>query len=294
MKYHHVSVLLREVLDLLDVQKDKWYIDATLGGGGYTKAIIERGGHVLGIDQDSDAISYVSSIFTKEGIAKDRYIVHKGNFSNLKSIATEYGLHTVSGVVYDVGVSSYHIENSKRGFSFLRDETLDMRMDKQGSLTAYEVVNSYSKDELTLLFQKYGEEHKAAEVAAEIVKNRREKKIETTGELVKIIERCIPSRGKIHPATRIFQAIRIEVNDEIGSLRKGLEEGFNLIEKGNGKLVVVSFHSLEDRVVKLYFNDLLVKGLAKEITSRPSTASDQELLRNIRARSARLRGIIRI
>jgi 16S rRNA (cytosine1402-N4)-methyltransferase len=288
MDSFHTPVLLREAVEGLQVRKDGNYIDATIGGGGHTRLILDLGGRVLGIDQDKDAISHLKKKF-ELGIKEKRLELECGNFADIEKIAKLHGMNSVDGILFDLGVSSYQIDESGRGFSFMRDEALDMRMSQASELNASEIINTWPESDLVAIFAKYGEEPAASEVAREIVFRRKKKKIETTGQLVEIIRGVGAVRAvKIHPATRIFQALRIVVNKEIENLRKGLIEGFKLLKKG-GRLEIISFHSLEDRVVKLYFLELERSRFAKIITKKPVTAAFEETRSNRRARSAKLR-----
>lgn len=280
--YHHISVLLKEAVDALQVVGESKYIDATGGGGGHTEEILKRGGRVLVIDKDEEAISHLKNKF------KEKAVVVNGNFRDIKEIAENNSFTLISGVLFDLGLSSNQLQSEGRGFSFRSDEKLDMRMGKSQKLSAYEVVNTYSKDELARIFMKYGEEHNALLIAEAIVKYRKNKKIETTGELAKITMTIKRREEKIHPATRIFQALRIEVNDELEDLRKGLEGAIDILATG-GRIVVISFHSLEDRIVKKNFEQYRIEGRGQIISTKPIVAQSYELLENRRARSAKMR-----
>lgn len=281
--FSHIPVLLQEVTEALQVESKKRYIDATLGGGGHTREILKRGGLVLGIDQDEDALLHV-----KQTIQYQNLVAVKGNFRNIKSIAEENGFEKVSGVLFDLGVSSYQMDGSQRGFSIKHDEKLDMRMDKSQSLTAEEIVNSYGVEALADIFMRYGEEEKSLEVAGEIAKARKIKRIVTTGELADVIKQVIKPGGKIHPATKIFQAIRIEVNEELEALKEGLSGAVDLLQP-NARIVVISFHSLEDRITKRTFDSWKQEGIGETIQKKPVTAGSEELFENARSRSAKLR-----
>lgn len=285
--FSHIPVLLSETIDALLVAPGYTYIDGTIGGGGHATAILEKGGKVLGIDKDEDALSYIEST-SNQYISEGKLILRKGSFSDIKKIASEAGFYEVNGILYDIGVSSYQLDASGRGFSIKHDETLDMRMDKEQTLTAYDVVNSYPKDKLVDIFYRYGEEHNAVKIAEEIVNLRKKTKITTTRELALIIERIPHKNEPIHPATRAFQAIRIEVNKEIDELKKGLLDGADIL-KEKGRLAVISFHSLEDRVVKQSFEQFQKKGIGTIVTKKPIIAAFDETASNKRARSAKLR-----
>jgi 16S rRNA (cytosine1402-N4)-methyltransferase len=285
MSEYHTPVLLDEVINALHIVPGKKYIDATLGGGGHTQEILKRGGVVLGIDQDEDAIEYVKEKVISEKLeVRSNLILAKGNFRNIGEIAKENGFGIVSGILLDIGVSLHQLQTKERGFSFLQDAALDMRMDPSASsgqaATAADLVNGLYQNELTELFEKYGEEPNARRMADAICSARKIKKIETTGELAAIIETVRKRVGRIHPATQVFQALRIAVNDELGALEEALPQAVALLEK-NGTVAVISFHSLEDRIVKNYFKE---KGGTTLIVP-----GDEEIGKNPRARSAKLR-----
>lgn len=287
MAFKHTSVLLNEAIEALNVRRGEKYIDATLGGGGHATEIIKRGGIVLGIDKDTDALTFVTEN-QKEQIDTKQLTVVQGNFSDIKRLAYENGFENIHGALFDLGVSSYQLDNAQRGFSLKGEARLDMRMDKQQELSAYDVVNSYSKDKLEEIFYLYGEEPNAKKIAEAIHDIRRRAPILTTKELSEIIQTIPHKNEPIHPATRVFQAIRIEVNDELGSEKKGLEDAVDLLKIG-GRIVVISFHSLEDRIAKQLFSKKERERKGKVITKRPITASFEELTENKRARSAKLR-----
>ncbi len=286
MNNFHTPVLLKEVVEGLRVKKDGKYIDGTIGGGGHTEEILKSGGRVLGIDQDREAIKHLKKKFESE-INTGRLILEHANFSDIEEIAKAHDFTDVDGILLDLGVSSYQIDDSGRGFSFIREEELDMRMNQDGNLTAFEIINSWSEDELREIFARYGEEMKAKEVAHAIVQERDKSEINTSRKLATIIESVIKPNGKINPSTRIFQAIRIAVNDEINSLKKGIGGGFKLLNEG-GRFEIISFHSLEDRIVKLSFLEFARSG-GEIITKKPLVANFEEERRNRRSRSAKLR-----
>ncbi|HVZ67321.1 MAG TPA: 16S rRNA (cytosine(1402)-N(4))-methyltransferase RsmH [Patescibacteria group bacterium] len=288
----HIPVLLKETIEALEVKKDSVYVDGTIGGGGHTEEILKLGGRVLGIDQDQDAILHLNKKFESE-IKDGRLILAKANFRDMEKVAKENGIKKVSGILLDLGVSSYQIDKSQRGFSFRRDEPLDMRMSDTLESNAYYFVNKSSEEELYEMILKFGEEAKAKEIASAIVMGRQTKPIETTFELSQIIGSVVKNPGMINPATKTFQAIRIVVNDELGSLRDGLSVGFELLDEG-GRFSIISFHSLEDRVVKLFFLEKSRTGKAILINKKPILAGDDEIRRNKRSRSAKLRTIQKI
>lgn len=289
----HTSVLYQEVIEALKIKKNARYVDATIGGGGHTKGILEFGGKVLGLDVDPEAIRYVARNFLvpleeKEGrlVGKtEKLTLVEGNFANIDTIAKEFGVWGASGVLFDLGVSSNQLNSAERGFSFAKEASLDMRMSPFITVTAADLVNSLNEGELYELFTRYGEEPDNRRIARAIVKSRLNKKIETTIELANIIERTVGGQGRVHGATRVFQALRIAVNDELNNLKKGLVEAADLL-KEDGRLVVISFHSLEDRLVKNFF-----KGRQdfKILTKKPIVPSRGEILDNPRARSAKMR-----
>ncbi len=259
---YHKSVLLKEVLQALNVQKGKWYLDATLGDGGHSLAILQAGGNVVGIDVDPEALERVRKRFEKEKINKEKYILIQGNFREIKQLL---GDKKFSGIIFDLGVSSLQFDEVKRGFSFMKDAPLDMRMDPSLKVTAADLINGLNKGELIKLFLTLGEERQAKKVTELIISNR---PISTTMQLAKIIY--------VHPA-KVFQALRIAVNDELNSLKEALPQALELLDLG-GMIIVISFHSLEDRIVKHFFKS---KNLI--------TPSDEEIKLNPRSRSAKMR-----
>ncbi len=297
MSRYHTSVLLEESLEALDITPGKRFIDCTLGGGGHTIEILKRGGNVLGIDVDEDALGYVyEKVKDQKSKIKNfgEATLVKGNFKDLGKIARENGFEQVSGILFDLGVSSYQLDTGDRGFSFLKDAELDMRMDQSLSVTAKDLVNGLTRHELTELFHKLGEERYAGKIAEVIVKKRLTKPIETTGELAKIIRHTVPGgKSGVHPATRVFQALRIAVNDELNSLRDALPQAVKLL-LSNGRLTVISFHSLEDRIVKQALNEFVDEGLGLLPNKKPISPTTSEIADNPRARSAKLRVFERI
>lgn len=287
MSTYHISVLKQEVIAGLEVQNNKKYVDATLGGAGHTEEILKHGGKVLGIDQDNDALSYVAKEL-KDAIDSGRLVICKGNFNNLKTIAKEYGFTEVAGILFDLGVSSHQFDDPTRGFSFQYDSPLDMRMDTSLSVSAADLVNGLTKSELAELFVRYGEEKFAHRIAHNIEKARKKQKIVTTGELADIVARSYPIKGRNHPATKVFQALRIAVNDELHALSFALPQAIELLEE-KGRLVVITFHSLEDRIVKNSFIEFEKKGQGKIITQKPIQPSEEEINNNWKSRSAKMR-----
>jgi 16S rRNA (cytosine1402-N4)-methyltransferase len=291
MKYHE-SVLLKEAVDALDVETGNKYIDATLGGAGHTAEILRRGGIVLGIDADRDAITYVKEN-SKFEIRNSKLKITHGNFSDIEILAKENGFEKVSGILFDLGVSSNQIDTAERGFSYLKSGPLDMRMDQELGVKASDLVNVLRKDELIKLFTNLGDEYRAKDIAERIIVRREEKPIATTDELVGILARSYGFReisdfAKAKSSKKVFQALRIAVNDELGSLESALPGAIELLEK-NGRLVVITFHSLEDRIVKRAFLEFEKKGKGKVITKKPILPGLEEIKRNSRSKSAKLR-----
>lgn len=283
----HVSVLLKETIDLLNIKIGKKYIDATLGGGGHTAEILKRGGTVLGLDQDQEAIERLRKRFEAE-IEEGRLVVMKGNFINIGNIAQANGFEKVGGILFDLGMSSDQFE-SGRGFSFMKDELLDMRMDPDLGVTAADLVNALSEKELSGLFSRLAQVERAREIAIAIVESRKSHLIKTTKELVEIIGSVPAYRRQrdLHPATKVFMALRIAVNNEPENLEMALSQASELLETG-GKLAVISFHQGEDRVVKQFFRNGQTLGI-REINHKPVSVGEEELLSNPRSRSAKLR-----
>lgn len=290
----HTPVLLKEVIEKLYPQNGKFFVDGTVDGGGYAKEIIGRmndGGIFLGIELDKELLAIVRE--TLERSAKEnriKLILENENYAKLKEMIKERKLPLVDGLVLDLGFSSWHIEKSKRGFSFNKNEPLLMVYNSQADLTAYEVVNFFSERKLTEIICKYGEERKGAKIAKEIVKRRKIKKITTSKELSEIITSILGKKGKIHPATKTFQALRIYINKELENLEKILTDLPEFMQK-EGRVVIVSFHSLEDRIVKNCFRKLVRSKKAILLNKKPVCPSKEEVKNNPRSRSAKLRAI---
>lgn len=285
MEAVHKPVLLREVLDILQVKPGGRYIDATCGEGGHAAAILGKGGEVLCVDQDPSILKRAKSRLSgKASFAA-------GNFRDILEIAKENGFTDADGVLMDLGISSWHFEESGRGFTFQKDEPLDMRANPTLSVTAADLLDGLTKNELEKLFRQYGEEERAGKLARAIVSARAVRPLSSTFDLVEVVEKAKGiKKGKLHPATKVFQALRIAVNDEINNLRSALPRAFEAIRAG-GTLAVVSFQSLEDRVVKDLFRDWEKDGLGEILTKKPVTPSEREAEANPRSRSAKLRGI---
>ena len=304
----HKSVLLNEAVDNLNIKPDGVYVDMTLGFAGHSSKILEKlkTGKLICFDKDIDAINYSKEKLAN--ISNNFEIINRG-FVNIKEEIEKRDL-LLDGVLFDLGVSSPELDEKERGFSYMKDSTLDMRMDQNGSLTAYTIVNTYSVEKLANIFRKYGEEKHALKIASLIEKERKIKPISTTLELVDIIDRCYPYKEKrgTHPAKKVFQALRIEVNNELGELEKALKDSLDLLKVG-GRIVVITFHSLEDRICKNIFKEVteideLVKGMPnvsenllpdfKLITKKPIIPSKDELEYNKRSKSAKMRVIEKI
>lgn len=298
MEFVHKSVLFDESIQALCLDKTKIILDGTAGGGGHSGEIAKNAGQLIAVDQDPDAIAVLNERLG----SRDNVTIVNDNFSNIKSILNSLGIDKIDGLLLDLGVSSYQLDNGERGFSFHQDAPLDMRMSKSG-LSAKDVVNTYSEQELADIIFRYGEEKFSRRIAANIVKSRADKPIETTFELVDIIKASMPQKAMrdSHPARRTFQAIRIEVNAELDVLKKALEDAFDCLNSG-GRIAIITFHSLEDRIVKEKFNDwargctcpkefpvCVCGNKPKGKVFKPLAPTEQELEINPRARSSRLR-----
>ncbi len=287
METLHLPVMLREAVELLGLRPGKTYIDATVGLGGHAEEILRHigpWGRLLGLDRDPEALERA-----RKRLSDERAILVKARFSEMKEVARENGIEKADGVLFDFGVSMLQLKGEGRGFSFLSDEPLDMRMDPAEPLTAEKVVNEYPERELEKIIRDYGEERRARRVAKAITAHRRKGRIRTCSELAEIVARALGGRrGKTHPATRTFQALRIAVNDEIGEIRRGLEASLGMIQPG-GRLVAISYHSLEDRAVKQFMKASKDEGLMNILTKKPLRPSSEEVNANPSARSARLR-----
>ena len=304
-EFHHVSVLLDECLEGLNIKPDGTYVDGTLGGAGHSSQIVKRltTGHHIGIDRDPVALKAAGARLAPFG---DKVTLVHSNFCEIKQVLSDLEIEGVDGILLDLGVSSPQLDDGSRGFSYMADAPLDMRMNSEDTMSAYDVVNTWSQDELKRILYDYGEERYAPRIAAAICNRRAEKPIETTLELVDVIRSAMPAqalREKQHPAKRSFQAIRIAVNDELGSVEKVMRDAIPCLNKG-GRLAVITFHSLEDRIVKNAMADAAKgctcppnfpvcvcgkKPKVKVITRKPIVSGDEELERNPRARSAKLR-----
>jgi len=309
--FGHYSVLLNETIEMLRIKEDGTYVDCTLGGAGHSNAILSHlseSGKLVGIDRDDFALSKARERLEKYG---ERAVLCKGNFVDGAQMLSELGINEIDGVVADLGVSSFQLDDAERGFSYMHDAPLDMRMNRDDAFTAYDVVNGYDEKKLSKVIDMYGEERYASSIARKIVYKRQEKPIETTFELSEIIKSAIPAKNRIdgpHPAKRTFQALRIEVNGELDIIADTINSLFPLIKSG-GRMAIITFHSLEDRIVKHTFleqtkgcecpPDFPVCVCGKKpkgvvVTKKPIVPSETELEENPRSRSAKLRVIEKI
>lgn len=289
----HVPVLLNEVINFLAPESNQNFVDATVGDGGHAKVILEKispNGKLIAIDRDADSIVRAKNNLKKFG---DRVLFINDSFGNISKIVEESKIGFIHGIVFDFGMSTNQLENSGRGFSFQKDEILDMRFDIKNPLTAEDVVNDYSETQLVDIFKEFGEEPKARKIAKIIAVFRKKQRIKTTRELAGIIEGIIKFRGKLNPATLIFQAIRIEVNQELAEIEKALAVVPEILSK-DGRAAFISFHSLEDRLIKNWSRDLNNKNIIKILNKKPIIASAEEIKINSKSRSAKLRIIEKI
>lgn len=306
MEFKHKSVLLKETMEYLKIKPDGIYVDGTLGGGGHAYEICRRlssKGKFIGIDQDEDAIKAATRRLSE---FEDRIKISRNNYCKMREVLAENAVYKVDGIVLDLGVSSYQLDDATRGFSYMSDAPLDMRMDRRQRFTAKDLVNTYSEMELYRIIRDYGEDKFAKNIAKHIVAARADKEIETTGELTEIIKAAIPAKIRMnsgHPAKRTFQAIRIELNHELEVLQDSLEDMIDILNPG-GRICIITFHSLEDRIVKNIYkksenpctcpDDFPVcicgkKPLGKSVTRKPILPSEEEIAYNPRSKSAKLR-----
>ncbi|MBK1829325.1 16S rRNA (cytosine(1402)-N(4))-methyltransferase RsmH [Verrucomicrobiaceae bacterium R5-34] len=302
---YHVPVLLPEVLHFMAPEPGKVLVDGTLGGGGHTEAMLKAGASVIGIDQDDQALSFARQRLQD---FSDHFTALKGNFSTMPQLLAEAGHQQVDGILVDIGVSSWQLDEADRGFSFAKDGPLDMRMNRSTGETAADLVNTASAEDLKKIFFEYGEERASNKIVRRIVERRSQKPFETTLDLADCIASVVPRGGRSHPATRVFQALRIAVNDELGVLRELLEKSADMLKPG-GRLAVITFHSLEDRIVKQFFKNASQSHIDRKewpeprpnpdyhyklLTRRPVVAGEDELKLNRRSRSAKLRVVEKI
>ena len=305
-EFSHFSVLLEECIENLDIKPNGIYVDGTAGGAGHSSKIAQKlgeGGLLIPIDQDEDAIAVITERLAPYG---DKVKIVRDNFSNIKSVLESLGIESIDGLLLDLGVSSYQLDTAERGFSYMANAPLDMRMDNRDARSAYNVINDYSADELKKIIYDFGEERFAPKIVAGIIQAREEAPIETTGELVEIIKKSIPSfarREELSSVKRVFQAVRIEVNRELDVIAPTIEAAVNMMKPG-GRIVIITFHSLEDRIVKQTFASLASgctcpkdfpvcvcgnKPKVKILTKKPILPSEAELAVNSRSKSAKLR-----
>ena len=310
IEFKHIPIMLEQVIEGLDIKPDGIYVDGTLGGGGHSYEIAKRlvsGGRLIGIDQDEAAIKAAGVRLSE---FSDRVTIVRSNYAQMVSVLQSLGIEQVDGILLDLGVSSHQLDNAERGFSYMEDAPLDMRMDRRQEKTARDIVNYYSQAELTRIIREYGEDKFAAKIAAKIMASRENKPIETTGELAEIIKSAIPMKYRLtggHPAKRTFQAIRIELNRELGVLEESIEGMLDILSDG-GRMAVITFHSLEDRIVKTAFrkaespctcpSDFPICVCGKKskgfvVSRKPVVPSDEEMERNPRAKSSKLRIFVR-
>ena len=305
MEFYHQPIMAREILAALEPVKGKQIFDGTLGGGGHSEVFLERGAHVVGCDQDAEALEYAERRLAQYG---DCFLPVRGNFSEMDSLLRTLGIDRVDGVLMDLGVSSHQLDEPSRWFSFRQDGPLDMRMDNRADFSARDLVNDWDEAEMVRIFRDYGEEKRAVRAAKEIVKAREQKAIETTLQLAEIIERAVPRVSGKHPATRVFQAIRLAVNREIEVLEAALSKSLEVLSEG-GVLAVISFHSLEDRMVKRFMRRHSTPFIDRPEWPEPKenldycltlpsrraiSPSDVEIETNPRARSAKLRVAVKL
>lgn len=276
----------KEVIEMLNLRQNGIYIDATVGLGGHSKEIlmlIGSEGKIIGIDRDDEALKIAD-----KWLSDKRVILKRGSFSDMESLLYEEGISAADGILFDLGVSMLQLKNLERGFSFVSDKRLDMRMDRNQKVSAWDIVNRYPEKEIERILREFGEERLSRKIARAIVSWRDKSPVNTCSELSKIVERTYGGRGRFHPATKTFQALRIAVNKELDQLRAGLDAALNILKKG-GRLCVISYHSLEDRIVKNFVADSSKKGLLKIITKKPRTPSPEEIGLNPSSRSAKMR-----
>lgn len=310
MEFKHKSVLLNECIEGLNIKKEGIYVDGTLGGGGHSYEILRKlspNGRLIGIDRDKDALNTASKKLNEF----NNFTTVHDNHANILEILKNLGIQGVDGILLDLGVSSYQLDEASRGFSYMNDAPLDMRMNREDKISAYEVVNNYSEEKLSRIFFDYGEERYSKSIAKKICKVREENKISTTLELVEVIKSAMPSSAlneKQHPAKRVFQAIRIEVNEELTKLKQAVEDSIKALNNG-GRLAIITFHSLEDKIVKHTYEDMQGRctcpkdfpvcvcnyiSYGRIVNKKPIISNEEELKENPRARSAKLRIFERI
>lgn len=287
MTINHLPVMPGEVIEILAPYRGGIYVDATVGLGGHSEMILSQVGQdvkVVGLDRDEQALQRAA-----QRLNDSRVLLKKGTFSQIQQVLSEEGIFEADGILFDLGVSMMQIKDPARGFSFLSNERLDMRMDSAQLLTAWDMVNTYDEQELVRMLKDYGEEYRAARVVRAIISARAKKTIDTCAELADVVLRALGRSGRIHPATRTFQALRIALNRELDELKLGLEASLKMLKKG-GRLCVISYHSLEDRIVKNFIRDSAKAGIVSQLTKKPLVPTRGEMRQNPSSRSAKLRG----
>ncbi len=283
LREFHIPVMVDEVIRYLITKEDGIYIDGTIGGGGHSEEILKRTkGKVIGFDIDPEAVKFAQERLSSFG---DRVIIIRKNYAHVKEALAELGISKVTGFLLDLGVSSYQLDYGGGGFSFRFDEELDMRMDRSSDLTAGQILNEFSEEDIAMIIRLFGEERRAKLIAREIVRYRQRKRIERTGELVKLIDKVVPKRYRLKTLARVFQALRIAVNKELDNLKIALDSSVDILE-GGGRIVVISYHSLEDRIVKSFLKS---NKKIRNLTKKPVRPSEEEIRLNPRSRSAKLR-----
>lgn len=291
MAAEHLPVMVREALEILSPKDGETHIDATAGLGGHSEEILKmigRNGKVVAIDRDAEALERISG-----RISDDRLVLLRGPFSQMETLTQKAGIAAVDGILMDLGVSMMQLREMDRGFSFNSSERLDMRMDRSSRPSAHDVVNSYSEEKLASIIREFGEEFRASRIARAIVRSRAQKSIDTCAELAEIVAAASGGRGRTHPATRTFQALRIEVNREMEELREGLAAALRLLVTG-GRLCVISYHSLEDRMVKNFIRENAKAGTLNPLSKKPLVPETAEVRANPSSRSAKMRGALKL
>ena len=291
MEIVHLPVMVKEAIKVLNPIPGGIYMDATIGPGGHAEEILKligSEGKLIGIDRDDESLRVA-----QKRLLNERLILKKGNFSDMENLLHRDGISEVDGIIFDLGVSMIQMKDPERGLSFNSDKRLDMRMDREQDLSAWDIVNRYPEKELEKILREFGEERLSRKISEAIVRKRRIKPIDTCSELSGIVERLYRTRGRVHPATKTFQALRIEVNNELDELRRGLDSSLRLLKKG-GRLCTISYHSLEDRIVKHFMAQSSKRGLLRVMTKKPMTPGSEELRTNPSSRSAKLRAAEKI
>ncbi len=286
----HTPVLKNEVIEYLDPKKGENFIDCTAGEGGHTFAILEKtgpDGKVLAIDKDLRNIKLIKAKAEEKGL-KERVVARQSNYADIDEIVKKEKFDNVSGIIFDLGISSWHIDESGRGFSFRKEEPLDMRYASEGGITAWEIINSWPPEEIELIIKEFGEERFSKRITEAIVSRRKTKKIDTATDLAEVIEKSVPRSKRIHPATQTFQALRIIVNCELENIETVLPLALKVLKEG-GRMVVISFQSLEDRLIKNFFKNEAAEGRMEILTKKPVIPGEEEIRNNPRSRSAKLR-----